>query len=216
MIKGSNNMNEIARELNGLNTIKMIENTLNVDRTMAIYIVYKLRKLGFVKTKYQSNKKRVYHISLKNAFGGISYIDIINKYSPLKLMVGEVHKIHDREPSIEETLVYSIGMKSVRYIISSLILFRKVRNRCALYEYAKKKNIVRDVAALYDISRLVIPKVRRMPKRFRTLATPKKSDKFRYIINNLDSNDFKEIENKWKVYIPLNYSDLTAYRGGFN
>lgn len=207
---------ELAQELRGLNTIKMIERTLNVGRTRAIYVIYRLRQKGFVETKYQSDGTRVYHISPQNVLGGTSYIDILNKYSPLKLLATEVYKIYGREPSIEETLVYAIDHRSVRYIIASLILFRKVKNWSELYKRAKKKNLVRELAALYDISRLVIPKVGRMPQRFKTLATPKKSDKYRAIIEGISSIDFKNIEKKWKVYIPLNYSDLTDYKGEFS
>src|SRR3989338_9550156 len=170
------NSGELAQELKGLNTIKMIESTLNVDRARAIYIVYKLRKKGFVETKYQSDKTRVYHISPQNALGGTSYIDILNKYSPLKLLATEIHKIYGREPSIEETLVYAIDRKSVRYIIASLALFRKVKNWSELYKRAKEKDLIREVVALYEVSRLVVSKVKRMPQRFKTLAKPKKGD----------------------------------------
>ncbi len=206
---------ELARKLNGLNTVKMIESALNVDRARAIYLVYKLRKRGFVETKYGANKMRVYHISPQNALGGTSYIDIINKYSPLKLLATDMHKIYGREPSIEETLIYAINRRSVRYIIACLALFRKVTNWNELYQRAKKEDLVREVAALYEIARLILPKLRRMPKRFKTLATPKKADKFRYIRQGLNSDDFKDIEKKWKIYIPLNYSDLLAYKGVF-
>ena len=207
---------ELAQELKGLNTIKMIESTLNVDRARAIYIVYKLRKKGFVETKYQSNRTRVYHISPQNALGGTSYIDIINTYSPLKLLATEIHKIYGRETSIEETLVYAIDRKSVRYIIASLALFRKVKNWSELYKRAKEKDLIREVVALYEVSRLVVSKVKRMPQRFKTLAKPKKGDTCKYIIRGLDSTDFKNTEQRWKVYIPLNYSDLTDYRGEFS
>ncbi len=209
------NIFELAQKLRGLNTLKMIEIALNVNRTRAIYIVYKLRKEGFVETKYNSDKTRVYHISPQNALGGTSYVEIINKYSPLKLMVSDVHQIYGREPSIEETLIYTINRRTVRHIIASLALFRKVKNWSDLYERAKNENLVREVVALYEISRIVIPKLKRMPQRFKTLATPKKSDKFRYIINGLSSIHFKKIEEIWKVYIPLNWDDLADYRGEF-
>ena len=203
---------ELAEELNGLNTIQMIENSLNVGRAKAIYIIYKLRMKGFVLTEYRSDKTRVYHISPQNALGGTSYIDIINKNSPIKLLAVDVHKIYGREPSIEETLIYAIKRKSVRYIIATLSLFKKIKNWSELYKRAKDNDLVREVVALYDISRLIIPKITRMPKRFKTLATPKKKDKYKFIIQGLDSSDFKNIEKKWKVYIPLNASDLTDYK----
>ena len=71
--------------------------------------------------------------------------------------------------------------------------------------------MVREVAILYDIARLVIPKIRRMPKRFKTLATPKKSDKYKYFIEGFSSKSFTDLEKKWKVYIPLNTADLEEY-----
>ncbi|HLC31991.1 MAG TPA: hypothetical protein VJK51_04970 [Candidatus Nanoarchaeia archaeon] len=206
---------QLAQKLRGLNTVPMIESALHVDRTRAIYIVHQLRKRGFVKTNYQSDKTRVYHISPQNVLGGTSYIDILNRYSPLQLLATDLHYIHGREPSIEETLLYAIKRRDVRYTIASLALFRKIKSWGELYNRAKEENLVREVAALYAVSRLVVSKVKRMPQRFKTLAMPKKSNTYVFIIKGLDSMDFKSIERKWKVYIPLNYSDLAAYAGVF-
>ena len=207
---------EVARQLRGLNTLQMVEDTLQVSRAKAIYILYVLRKSGFVKTKRRSDRTRGYHISPQNALGGTSYVDILNNYSPLKLLATEVHRIYGREPSVEETLIYAINCKSVRYCIASLALFRKIRNWSELYKRAKENNVIREVAALYDVARLYLPKLRRMPQRFKTLATPSKSHNYKYIIKGIDSTDFKNIEKKWRVYIPLNTSDLTDYRGEFS
>jgi len=204
---------ELARRLIGLKTIAMVRNRLGINRNRAIYLIYKLRKEGYIKTTYESDKTRVYHISPENALGGINYVEIINRYSPIKLLESEIYKVHGKTPSIEETLVYAIKNKSVRFIIASISLFREIRNWSELYNLAKKEGIVREIATLYEIARLVIPKVRRMPKRFRTLATPKKRDKFKYIIDGLRSMHFQNIENKWKVYIPLNWADLREYKG---
>ena len=51
-----------------------------------------------------------------------------------------------------------------------------------------------------------------MPKRFLTFAKKRKTKSLKYIIKPLSSNDFKDIEQKWKVYIPLNLADLEEYR----
>jgi len=51
-----------------------------------------------------------------------------------------------------------------------------------------------------------------MPIKFINQANKKKSKKFKYIIKSLSSRDFKDIEKKWKIYIPLNYIDLEDYR----
>lgn len=206
---------ELANELKGLNTIVSIQNRLNINRARAIYLVHKLREKGYVKTKYQSNGIRVYRIYPENALRGTNYIDIINEYSPIKLARFDINQIYGRKLSIEETLIYAISEGTIRYVIASLSLFRKVVDWSLLYSLAKERGLVRQVAALYDIARLYLPKLKRMPKRFKTLATPKKTDRFLYIIEHYSSDNFKDIEKKWKVYIPLNAADLNEYKGVF-
>lgn len=207
---------EIVQKLQGLNTLKMIESALSVDRQKAIYLIHKLRIAGFVKTKYDSNKKRIYYISPKNALGGTSYTEFINKHSPIKIMETDRHMIYGKDISVEDAFIYALNKKSVRYVIACLGLFRKINNWSLLYKLAKKEDIFREICALYDIARKILPKIKKMPKRFKTLASPKKSDKFKYIIKGFSSLHFKDIENKWKVYIPLNWGDLEDYKGAFS
>lgn len=201
---------ELLEKLQGYVTIPVVQSTLHINRNKAIYLIHRLRKKGYVKTRYRSDKKRVYLIYPENALGGISYIDILNKYTPtgLKLATFDVHLMYGRKPSIEETLVYALKQNSVRFILAALSLFRQIKDWRLLYKLAKKEKLVRQIAALYDVARSTIPKVRKMPKRFKNLATPKKRDSYVYIIDNFDSRDLQDIENKWKVYIPLNKADL--------
>lgn len=203
---------ELIDKIRGIQTIKSIQNTLNVSKEKAIYLVYRLRKRGFVQTKQDSDKMRIYHIAKQNALGGTSYIDVLNEYSPLKLASGEVYKIYGREPSIEETLVYAIKKREIRYIVACLALFRKIRNWSELYSLAKRNNLIREVGALYDVARLSISKVRRMDRRFEIHALPKKEDKYKYLIDNSQSKDFKNIQTKWKIHIPLRVADLEDYK----
>lgn len=205
-------IDDVAKKLRGFQTILSVKKILSVDTQRAIYYIYKLRKSGYVKTDYGSDKKRVYHISLQNVFGGTNYIEILNKYSPIKLTSSQVYQIYGKIPSIEETFIYAIKKQEVRYIIASLALFKKVKDWSLLYQLAKKEGIVREIGALYDISKLSVKKVKRMPKRFVNLAMPKKYDNYLYIIEGFESSDFKEIQKKWKVYIPLNYADLEDYK----
>jgi len=206
------NIEKIAKQLEGLQTIISVKKILGVGTQEAIYYIYKLRKKGYVKTKYGPDKKRVYYISLQNVFGGVSYTDILNNYSPIKLSSFEVYQIYGRVPSIEETLIYAVKKKEVRYIIALLALFKKIKNWALLYKLAKKQGVIREVASLYNVSKITVKKVRKMPKRFINLALPKKDDNYIYIIKGLKSLDFKKIEKKWKVYIPLNRADLTDYK----
>jgi len=205
-------ISELANKIKGIQTLESISNILNVNKTKAIYFIHRLRKKGYVKTRYAPDKKRIYYISPENVLGGVSYIDILNRYSPVKLESIEVYKIYGEEPSIEETLVYAVKTRKVRYIISSLALFRKVKNWAELYSLAKKNNLTREIGALYDVARKEIKKIRRMDRRFRNGALPKKEDKYRYLIQGIQSKDYSDIEKIWKIHIPLNAADLREYK----
>ncbi|MEK6891533.1 MAG: hypothetical protein AABX03_05355 [Nanoarchaeota archaeon] len=212
MIKGTNKYEKLEQSLEGYETIETLSKKLMIDRAKAIYVIHRLRKLGFVKTSYGVGKKRVYYISLKNKQKGISYTEIINKFAPVGLVSSEPYYIHGRIPSYEETLIYAIKKKDIRYLIASLALFRKITNWSLLYRLAKKEDLVNEVVALYEVSRKVVKKVKRMPKRFINLAKKRKTKKSRYIIEHFSSDDFKDIEQKWKIYIPLNLADLEEYK----
>jgi len=203
--------NILLNKLEGIQTIITVKDTLRVSKAKAIYYLHRLRKKGYVKTKRLSNNQRVYDISFENKLGGLSYIDIINKYSPIKLAVSETHKIYGTVPSFEETLIYAIKTNSIRTILAALGLFRKIQNWSLLYQLAKQNHLEKQVGVLYDVSRLTIKKVRRMSKTFRNHALPKKYDKYHYLVKGLSSNDFKQIEKTWKIYIPFNKTDLEVY-----
>ena len=117
---------------------------------MAIYYLYVLRKDGYVKTRRQSNNRRVYNISLDNKLGGKSYYDIINRYSPIKISTPVIHKIYGKEPSLEETLIYAIKTKSLRTILASLALFKKLIIGWN-YTIFLKRIILKDKLGLYMI-----------------------------------------------------------------
>lgn len=218
MIKGSNKYEKLAELLQGFYTIETLAERLKIDRAKAIYVIHRLRKLGYVKTVYGAERKRTYYISLKNKQKAITLTEKINNASPSLsasyaiVVPSDAYHIHGRDPSYEEALIYAIKRRSVRYIIAGLVLFRRISDWSLLYKLAKKEKLIVEVAALYDVARKVVNKVRRMPKRFLSLAKKRKTKRFSYIIKPLSSEDFKDIEKKWHVYIPLNYADLEEYK----
>jgi len=205
-------VDELIKKVNGTQTIESIKNSLNVDRTRAIYLIYRLRKEGYVITKQDSNNSRIYFISKQNKLGGTSYMDIINENSPIKLSSSEVYKIYGRNVSIEETLVYALKTRRFRYILASLGLYKKIKSWSELYRLAKNNNLVREVGALYSLIRIIVPRIKKMNKNFERYALLKNGNEYKYIIPNLKSKDFSSIEEKWKVFIPFSFEDLTGYR----
>ncbi|MDO8460043.1 MAG: hypothetical protein Q7S74_02970 [Nanoarchaeota archaeon] len=214
MIKGSNKYEKLAESLQGIYTLETLADRLKIDRSKAVYVIHRLRKLGFVKTSYGTEKKRLYNISLKNKQRGISYVEKINGASSsraIQVASSNPYYVHGRVPSYEEALIYAIKQRDVRYIVASLALFRKISDWNLLYRLAKKEDLIREVVVLYEIARKVVRKVKRMPKRFLHLAQKRKTNRFDYIIRGLSSDDFKDTEKRWKVYIPLNRADLEEY-----
>lgn len=200
----------LLKKLEGMQTITTIMDALDVDRQKAAYYIFRLRKKGYVKTKRLSNNKRVYNISFENRLKGISYYELINQLSPIKITTPRTYKIYGKAPNYEETLVYAIKTESVRTILAALALFKKIENWSELYQLAKKNHIERQVGALYDLARKFF-KIRRMTKRFRNNALPKKKYTYRHLIKGMTSKDFTDIEKTWKIYLPFNKKDLEEY-----
>lgn len=204
------NFNVLLHKLEGIQTIDSIMNLLGVSRSSAYVYVSLLRKEGFVKTKYMSNKKRVYYISKKNRLGGTSYVEIINKYSPVKLAESETYKIYGRDVSFEETLIFAIKTKKIRFILASLVLFQHITDWRLLGDLARKNSVERFVGALYDMSRKIM-KTRKMEGKFRNSILPSSKDTYTSVIEGLQSKDFKLVEDYWHVHLPFNKLDLEVY-----
>lgn len=203
-------LNILLNKLKGIQTVRSVQNILKINRNKAIYYIYRLRKEGYVKTKRLNNGVRVYAISFENKLRGINYYEVINQYSPIKLSIPVTYQIYGREVQLEEVLVYAIKTKSFRTILASLSLFKKINDWNLLHYLGKKNNIERQIGVLYDLSRKLM-RVRKMPKRFKNNALPKKNTSYAYIIQDLKSNEFPEIEKKWRVYIPFGKNDLVVY-----
>ena len=202
---------QLLQKLEGIQTIETVMDALNISKDQAIYYIHRLRKGGYVKTKKLSDNKRVYNISFENKLKGTSYYEIINKYSPIKISTPKTYKIYGKEPTFEETLIYAIKTQSFRTILAALVLFKKIEGWVNLYQSAKRNHIERQVGALYDMAREIML-TKRMSDRFRYYALPKENYEWRSVIPGLKSDDFKDIEKRWKVYLPFNIKDLEAYK----
>lgn len=214
MIKGTNKYKALVESLQGYYTVQTLAERLKIERTKAIYVIHRLRKLGVVKTTYGADKKRGYYISLRNKQKGVTYLEEFNENMPnaaFKIGNDENYFVHGRKLRAEELLIYALKKNKIRYIISALFLFRKIEDWSFLYKLAKKENLLRQISALYMVACIFVKKVRRMPKRFRKLVSPKKNEKYAYIVSPYNSDDFKDIERKCKIYIPLNRADLQEY-----
>ena len=201
----------LLKKLEGIQTINSVMSLLNINKKKAIYHIYRLRKQGYIKTKRTKEGIRIYNISPENRIRGVTYQEIINKCSPIKISSKSIYKIYGKTPSLEETLIYAVKTKSPRTILAALSLFRRIENWSELYKLAKKNHIERQVGALYDLARKIM-KARKMTKRFRNNALPKKQYKFEYTVKCLKSRDFTDIQDTWRIFLPFNKKDLEDYK----
>ena len=203
---------ELAKKLEGLNTLEMVRKSLNVKKSTAIKMISMLRKEGFVKTSGGGKKPRLYRISPLRLAGKehLGLYDIINKYSKVKLFEPYKHKIMDRILSVEEAIPMAIKESNFRLTLASLGLFNFVKDWSKLHYFAKEYDVTKEVGALYDIARSCM-KTRKMDERIRKSLLKIKTRK-RFIIKHAKSKDFKDIEKIWNVYIPFNKADLVRYK----
>ena len=203
---------EIAKKLEGINTLEMASKKLKVQKSTAVKIVSLLRKEGFVETSGGGKKPRLYTISPIRVAGKehMGIYDIINKYSKVKLFKPFEHKVIDRDLTVEESIPMAVQAGSFRLVLAALGLFNYVKSWPRLCYYSKKYNVARKIGALYDITRTIM-KTRKMDDRTRK-ALLKGDDKGKFIIKPHKSKDFKDIEKLWRVHIPFNKADLRRYK----
>jgi len=204
-------LKKVLKQIEGMQTIKSIMTLLDITKPAAIQLIYRLRKEGYVNTNRTNDKTRVYDISYENKLKGTNYYDLINKYSPIKIAARQKYIIYGKNPTLEEVLIFALKTKSVRTIIAAMALFRYIKDWPKLYRLSKNNYLERQTGALYDVMKK-ITKIRKMTKRFRNNALPKQNYSFCFVIDNLKSNDFKDIEKIWRVYLPFNKQDLEVYR----
>ncbi len=203
---------DIAKRLEGFQTLDTVMKKLGIKRSTATKYIHELRKRGLVQTSGGGDQKRIYRISQVSLFkiGNPGMYDIINKYSRMKLVEPYEHRIIGRKLSIEEALVRAIASKEFRTILAALELFNHISNWPRLYKYAKENDCRSKAVALYEVARMFI-RVKHMGEKTKNALAAAK-DHNPYIIENMKSDDFFEIEKKYGAFIPFNRADLMRLR----
>ena len=206
-------LTDVAKKIEGLQTIESIMAILKVRKRTAVNYISKLKKEGFVKYFSAGRKKRIYRITtIKPKFGNYPSVhEIINRYSKIKVIEPARYIIHGRKATAEEAIVFALKTQNFRLILASISLFAHIKNWKLLNDIAKKHRLQRQIGALYDLSRLFI-KTRRMDKRAMESMLRGKGSK--YIYDKIKTKEFFGIAKKWKVEIPFKSQDLIRLKTG--
>lgn len=201
-------LQKLAKRLEGIYTVEMLEEELGISRRTAINYLSLLRKGGYVATQRGSMKKRLYTISpvKMRQQGQPGLYETINKYSRIKLLAPYPTLLHGRKLSAEEAIVEAVNAGDYRIIIASIPLFNHVKSWPLLSRLAKERDIGNKVGALYDVARTII-KTKKIDKR--TENSLKRQRKKDCLVSGLKiEKDFKEIGRKWNVIVGLSKHDL--------
>ncbi len=203
---------QLAKRLEGLQTVDSIAKNLDIGRRTAINYIWKLKKNGFAETIYGKRKIRMYRISpikpVKTGYPGL--YEFLNQNSKIKIYAPYINRIYDHKPNAEEMIVKAVQTGDFRTVLSALNLFNKIKDWTLLSKLAKKTNVGRKIGALYDAARTII-RVKKMDERTRSSLLKSKIDS-KFIVINARTKDLNQIEKIWKVYLPFNKADLEAYK----
>ncbi len=188
--------------IKGLQTIETIMQILNIKKQTAFNLVSKLKKEGYLTA---SGKKRIYKISNKKIPKQNGMFGIINKYSKIKINPSFIHNVFG-EYKIENALVDALMTKSFRIIFSSLYLFQKIKDWKLLYQLAKKNDIVEEIGILRDLIKNYLL-LSHIPKRYEKLFLIK-AKKLKYIVPDIKSSNFIELQKKYNVAIPFSIKEM--------
>jgi hypothetical protein len=202
------NWREMAMEREGLYTLEGFSRAEGIKKSTATLYLHELRKRGFVRTTREKKGKRFYDVSPVSLreIGSKGFYQVLNENSPLKIREPFVHRVYGREMTIEEAIIEALKTRRSRFVLASLGLFRKPMDWNRLYGLAKREGLERHVGALYSLSRRIF-RVRAADERIlRRMGESRVKDRF--MVPKIKSDDFKDIEEEWGVYIPFNRPDL--------
>ncbi len=148
----------------GKYTVETFARQRNLARQSAINLLSSLKKKGFVKVSGGGRQKRIYAISLVSKKPTNGFYDIVNKYSPEKLVPKFEHYTYGNY-GVEDAIIEGIMIGDARTKQATKHLFRHVKNWKRLFELAGKKKLEKELVSMYKEARKTT-RTKKMPERY--------------------------------------------------
>ncbi len=155
----------------GKYTLELFAKKNNLTKASAINKLARLRAKGLVDTTGGGRLKRIYTISNKPRMKTNGFYDLVNKYSPEKLVPKFEHRVIGKYTT-EQAIIDGIRIGDHRTLEATKYLFNHIKNWKRLFDLAKKDDLTKEVMRLYKEARKSV-KCRRMPRRYEKLSTQK-------------------------------------------
>ena len=148
----------------GKYTIETFAKNVHLTKQSALNLLSKLKRRGFISVSGGGRQKRIYTVYTNPQLPSNGFYDIVNRYSPEKLVPQFKHRVIGRYTT-EQAIIDGIRIGDARALAATQYLFNQVKNWRRLFDLAKKRGATSKVKQLYKEARNRI-KVRKMPQRY--------------------------------------------------
>jgi hypothetical protein len=148
----------------GKYTVETFAKKRSITRQATLNLLSRLKREGFVHVSGGGRQKRIYTVSRTPQVPSNGFYDVVNKYSPEKLVPKFKHRVVGQY-TIEHAIIDGIRIGDVRTLQATTHLFRHVKSWKRLFDLAKKHHLLKELHALYATARATT-KCRTMPKRY--------------------------------------------------
>ena len=150
--------------MQGKYTLETFAKEKNLSKQSALNLLSKLKKQGYVTVSGGGRQKRIYTITEVIQSPTNGFYDLVNKYSPEKLLPKFKHHVFGKY-TVERAIIDGIKIGDVRTLNATKHLFRHINNWTNLFQLAKKKKVETKLKKLYEEAKKEM-KVKSIPKRY--------------------------------------------------
>jgi hypothetical protein len=157
-------MDNIMKLADGKHTVETFARERGIARQSALNLLSRLKLQGYVQTSGGGRQPRIYTLSSVAQVPTNGFYDMVNRYSPEKLVPRFRHRVRGRY-TIEHAIVDGVRIGDVRTLEATMHLFRHVTSWKRLFRLAKERNLVKQVHELYHKARTKT-RCKKLPKRY--------------------------------------------------
>ncbi|HIH31291.1 TPA: hypothetical protein HA235_01155 [Candidatus Woesearchaeota archaeon] len=146
-------------------TLEKFAEEKGLAKQSALNLLSKMKKQNLVHTSGGAKQKRLYKVFDWPQRQTNGFYDIINRYSPEKLVPKFQHYAYGRY-NIENAIIDGLKLGDIRTKEATMHLFRHVKNWKVLFELAEKEKLKKELITLHNEARKIM-RVKKMPERYK-------------------------------------------------
>ena len=150
--------------MEGKYTLETFAKETNLSKQAALNLLSKFKKQGYATVSGGGKQKRIYTITKTIQYPSNGFYDLVNKYSPEKLVPQFKHRVFGQY-TIERAIIDGLKLGDVRTLNATKHLFLHIKNWKILFKLAKEKSVLTKFKSLYKKARKEM-RVKSIPKRY--------------------------------------------------